>query len=153
MRAVLVGFGLLACVAACGDSERVTADKAAITISQTNWVAAYNENDWQALSQHFTQDALLMPPGDVILMGRDAIADWEAANEMGYQIRLDIDAIDVSGDIAAVYGTSCLTIPTQGGLLFDKGKFVEVRKRGKNGEWLIAADIFNSDGIEGLTSC
>lgn len=144
---------LLSCLCACGDSDRVTADKAAIRASQSNWVAAYNENDWQALSQQFTEDGLLMPPGDAILMGREAIAVWEEANETGYQIRLEIDSIEISRDIAAVYGTSCVTIPVEDGLVFDKGKYVEVRRRGKTGEWLIAADIFNSDGEADIDSC
>ena len=52
---------------------------------------------------------------------------------------------------------SCVFIPDgAGGYGVDVGKFLEVRKQQSNGEWLIEADIFNSDlgiGADLLGTC
>lgn len=151
--ALLLGpiLALGACTAE--DSEHILAEKAAIAATQQKWVEAYNANDWTAVSALFTEDAMLMPPGDSIVMGRREIAAWERDNESGFQIQLEIDDIEVSGDIAAVYGTSCLMMPGEEGVIYDAGKFVEIRRRGEDGSWLIAADIFNSDGKPSKRGC
>lgn len=152
---IALSVGLIAGLGACTaeDSEYILTEKAAIAATQRQWVEAYNANDWQALSALFTPDAMLMPPGDSIVMGRREIAAWQRDNESGFQIQLEIDDIEVSGDIAAVYGTSCVSIPGEDGTVYDTGKYVEIRRRGDDGDWLIAADIFNSDGKPSERGC
>lgn len=147
------GAGVLAVLASCSEPALFEQEKAEITASQKAWVEAYNANDWEALSAYFTQDAMLMPPGDIIIIGRDEIAAWEEINEAGFQIQLRIADIEVSGDLAAVYGTSCLTMPGEDGPVHSRGKYVEIRRRGEDGAWLIAADIFNSDGKPSKRGC
>lgn len=137
----------------CSAPEEENPEVLKIEASQAAWVAAYNENDWRALADLFTHDAMLMPPGDGIIMGREEIANWERANEAGFQIQLEIEDIEISGDLAAVYGSSCLIIPGEDGPIYDTGKFVEIRRRGTAGDWLIAADIFNSDGMSDQGEC
>jgi uncharacterized protein (TIGR02246 family) len=128
-----------------------------IALSSKKWVDTYNSNDWHALAKLFTQDATMMPPNSKLVKGREAIANWQAKNESGFRIAFDIQEIHVSGNIAYVRGSSCVFIPLGDGEHgVDVGKFLEVRKKQVNGEWLIHADIFNSDGVVGsdlLPSC
>ncbi len=114
------------------------------------WVDTYNRNDWTALAKQFSEDAIMMPPNHPEVIGREAIAAWEAANETGFRIALKPEDIRVSGKLAIIRGRSCVFIPlSQEGVKdsigIDVGKYIEVRERNANGEWLILKDIFNSD--------
>ena len=132
-------------------------DYSAIERSSKNWVETYNQNDWEGLAALFTPDAILMPPNGLAVHGRDAIAKWEEANETGFRIAFKVEAIEGRGDVAYVRGRSCVFIPNEtGGYGVDVGKFFEVRKQQSNGDWLIEADIFNSDlgvGADLLGAC
>lgn len=126
------------------------ADISAIQAASDEWVATYNANDWEALGQLFAEDASMMPPNSPAVVGRDAIAAWEAEYETGFQIAFDVQEVEGEGDIAYVRGRSCVFIPLEtGGYGVDVGKYLEIRKRDENGEWLILTDIFNSDAAMG----
>ncbi|MEL7539769.1 MAG: DUF4440 domain-containing protein [Pseudomonadota bacterium] len=126
------------------------ADVSAIQAASDEWVATYNENDWEALAKLFVADATMMPPNSPAVLGSDAIAAWEAEYETGFQIAFDVQEIEGYGDIAYVRGRSCVFIPLEtGGYGVDIGKYLEIRKKDENGEWLIVTDIFNSDAAMG----
>ena len=153
--AVLVAITLTACQSA--PTAITKADRLAIEASSRNWVETYNQNDWEALSDLFTPDAIIMPPNGPAITGRAAIAEWERANETGFQIAFKLETIDGDDDTAYVRGRSCVFIPDgTGGYGVDIGKFLEVRERQSDGAWLIKADIFNSDlgvGADLLGAC
>lgn len=152
---VLVGVFLTACQSVPADLSPV--DHSEIELSSQKWVETYNKNDWQALAAFFTPGAVMMPPNGLVVQGRDAIAKWEKDNETDFRIAFKLEAIEGQEDLAYVRGRSCVFIPDgKGGYSVDVGKFLEVRKRQSNGEWLIEADIFNSDlglGVELLETC
>ena len=88
----------------------------------------------------------MMPPNGPSVQGRDAIETWEHEYETGFRIAFELLDIDGSGDVAYVSGKSCVFIPDESGVYgVDVGKFLEVRRRQASGEWLIVADVFNSD--------
>jgi len=76
------------------------ADISAIQAASDEWVATYNANDWEALGQLFAEDASMMPPNSPAVVGRDAIATWEAEYETGFQIAFDVQEREGEGDIA-----------------------------------------------------
>lgn len=145
-------FMLIVSLGACqsfpdGLSE---ADLSAIQSASDEWVATYNENDWDALAKMFVAHAIMMPPNSPAVVGRDAIAAWEAEYETGFQIAFDVQEIEGGGDLAYVRGRSCVLIPLEsGGYGVDVGKYLEIRKKDENGEWLIVTDVFNSDAAVG----
>lgn len=125
-------------------------DREAIEAASAEWVDTYNRNDWDALAALFAPEAVMMPPFGPAVIGREAIADWEDANESGFRIALFIDEISGSGDLAYVRGRSCVFIPLGEGVVgVDPGKYLEIRKRHAGGAWLIETDIFNSDSAMG----
>lgn len=138
---------LSACLfAAPAFADLSAADRASIAGASEEWVETYNRNDWVALADLFLPDAVMMPPNHPAVVGRRAISAWEQSNENGFQIAFDVQAIDGTGDIAYVRGRSCVYIPLgRGEFGVDIGKYIEVRRRQSNGEWLIEADLFNSD--------
>jgi len=156
-------FTLMGCLltglAACQPQSQnlSTSDINAIRIASDAWVETYNRNDWSELASLFSEDATMMPPNSASVRGRTAIALWEADNESGFRIVFDIQEINGTGDMAYVRGRACTFIPMGNGEFgVDVGKFLEIRKKQSNGEWLIQADIFNSDaplGSELLSTC
>ena len=128
-----------------------------IQASSKEWVKTYNQNDWKELADLFTLNATMMPPNSVAIIGRQDIASWQEKNESGFRIAFEVQEISGSNHIAYVRGRSCVSIPDgKGGFGVDVGKFLEIRKKQENGEWLIHADVFNSDaaiGSELLDSC
>lgn len=143
-----LGLGISVCLCACQREAGALspADRDAIHAASKAWVATYNENEWEALSEHFTHDATMMPPNGETVQGRSAIAAWERENEDGFQIAFELDEIAGAGNVAYVRGRSCVFIPDgAGGFGVDIGKFLEIRRRQGDGEWLIETDIFNSD--------
>lgn len=151
--ALFVGLG--ACQSYSGGLS--AADITSVRAASDQWVSTYNKNDWDALAKLFAPEASLMPPNSPEIVGRDAIAAWEREYETGFQIAFDIQEIDGIGDLAYVRGRSCVFIPLEtGGFGVDVGKFLEIRKKDANGDWLIVSDIFNSDaamGSELLEAC
>lgn len=147
------GIKLIFCVAltnigiACSAAPTPHSDdKADLRLATANWVETYNRNDWAALANQFAEDGVMMPPNSPAIVGRDAIAEWEAANEKGFRIALKTDDITLLGDAAIIRGRSCVFIPLNAEETgVDIGKYVEVRERTPAGEWLISQDIFNSD--------
>lgn len=128
-----------------------------IKASSKEWVNTYNQNDWTELADLFTLNATMMPPNSPAIIGRQNIASWQEQYESGFRIAFEIQEIDGSHHIAYVRGRSCVFIPDgKGGFGVDVGKFLEIRKKQESGEWLIDADIFNSDaaiGSEFLDTC
>ncbi|WP_416879438.1 YybH family protein [Litorimonas sp.] len=138
-----LSLSIMACTAA---SDIDINDEANLRAATAHWVETYNRNDWAALANQFTEDGVMMPPNSPAIAGRDAIAEWEAANETGFRIALKADDITLLGDVAIIRGRSCVFIPLNSEETgVDIGKYVEVRERTPTGEWLISQDIFNSD--------
>ena len=122
--------------------------EAELRLATTQWVDTYNRNDWTALAKQFTEEAVMMPPNSPAVRGREAIAAWESANETGFRIALKPNDITLIGDTAIIRGRSCVFIPVsevEGGMGVDVGKYLEIRQRTANGDWLVSQDIFNSD--------
>ncbi|MGB3457394.1 MAG: DUF4440 domain-containing protein [Litorimonas sp.] len=129
-----------------GPSPFTSQDLSDIRAASAQWVETYNRNDWPELATLFTTNAVMMPPNSGSVTGRDNIATWQSEYESGFRIAFQIGTIDGDGDIAYVRGRSCVFIPDEtGNYAVDVGKFLEVRRRQADGQWLIEADAFNSD--------
>lgn len=156
MNKLIIGLGV-ACLATQVLAELPAKEYESLSKASAQWVRTYNQNDWAALADLFTKDAVMMPPNGPAIIGREAIAAWEQANETGFQISFNVQSIQGSGDIAYLRGQSCVFIPlSEDEVGVDVGKYLEVRRRQSNGDWLIEADVFNSDlpvGADLLESC
>ena len=84
-----------------------------------NTAAAYHEaavaKDWDAVATYYTTDAVIMPPNQPAVRGRDGIKVWYA-------------------------GFPPVTEP-----LTDSGKNLAIWRKQTDGSWRIAVDVFNSD--------
>jgi len=103
---------------------------------------AFNQGDAAACAAFFTEDVLLMVPGQPMVRGKKAFEDI-------YRSRIDQDTggthtnklveYGVEGDLAYQVGTYAIEgTPEQ-------GKFLNVLKRQPDGTWKVAISMFNSD--------
>lgn len=96
-----------------------------------------------------TDDAVLLPPNGAPVSGKEAIRTWN--NAMSKQFRIVSyasvdDEVVVADDWAFRRATVDWTIaPVAGGeAVRDSGKFIIIYRRGLDGSWRVARDIWNS---------
>lgn len=122
------------------------ADRAAIAANSTTWLTAVRAANWSAVAATYTPDALLMPPNEPAVSGRDTIRQWFAA--FPPIVSMDLEAKEVDGccDIAYVRGTYHLAIsPPGAGTIHETGKYLEIKRKQADGSWLMLRDMFSSD--------
>ena len=104
---------------------------------------AFNQRDAASLAMVYTEDAKLMPFNAPMLTGRPAIQSfWQAGFNRGIsRIEKTPIEIQVLGDTAIEMSRYVVTVG-QGKV---QGKDMLVWRRGTDGRWRIAADIWNND--------
>jgi uncharacterized protein (TIGR02246 family) len=143
-----VVLGACALLVACAPPVDDTADNAALDGFQKAWASGYNAGDAAAVVALYTEDATLNPPGAPVAKGHAAMQDYftkDIAGAKAAGISMNIAAPTVraiSNDVAWETGT--WTATDKSGATADMGKYVTAFLK-KDGKWLIAADIWNSD--------
>lgn len=123
--------------------EDVEANKA----STDAYVQAMRNGDMRTVAAFYTEDAILMPPNQPSVEGRDAIRTWLET----FPTLTEFNMVDLKiygcGDLAYVVGKVTMALAPEGTPepIQDALKFIEVRRKQEDGSWLIAEDIFNSD--------
>jgi uncharacterized protein (TIGR02246 family) len=120
---------------------------AAIESVQERFVAAFRRRDFDTLAACYTEDAVVLPPHEPAVRGRAAIKTWMAAFPPVTEFAITSERIEGRADLAYVRGAYAMTLQPEGapGPVTSQGKYIEIRRRQPNGEWLLEADIFNSD--------
>ena len=110
------------------------------------WLVAHAARDWDSLAEHYTDDAVLMPPMAPPIQGRSAIREWFGANENDTRVEVAILEIEGYGDLAYVRGESRVTlgVSTDAPVTF-VGKYLDIRRRQADGSWLVSVDMFSPD--------
>ncbi|OFW98715.1 MAG: hypothetical protein A3E78_12810 [Alphaproteobacteria bacterium RIFCSPHIGHO2_12_FULL_63_12] len=146
--------GLLVACSANDVSDKSAPDSAAAheqAIRKTNeqWLALIRDHDAAAVSMLYTADGAMMAPGAPIAQGQPALETaWGGLMQMpGFALTFEADQIVVAsgGDMALDRGVYQLSLDGPDGAMKDIGKYVVVW-RNVDGQWKVAADIFNSDG-------
>lgn len=140
---------LIVLLAACkaAPPSLTEADKTAIRASIDSFVTHTKAHHDSITALAYTETGVFMPPNQGIVEGRAAIRAWFQAFPPMSEFSLSPIDIDGRGDLAYVRGTYALTITGPDGkvAMSDHGKFIEIRRRVGVGQWLMSADIFNSD--------
>ena len=140
---------LLACHTGVGghlseaDKDRIrkVVDDATRTIaSPTSDVDAY-------VRLYYAEDARILPPNGATVTGRDAITAFLRSTGAVQQFRATLLAVEGRNDLAYVHGAYEMSVLPAGAAepVGDKGKYVEIWKKQRDGSWKVAVDIWNSD--------
>ena len=153
--AFLSGFSVLLLVCSSNaESKTSTHNKAAEheqAIRKTNvrWLALIRDHNAAAVSKLYASDGAMMAPGAPIAQGHPALEKaWGGLMQMpgfGLTFKADKIAVASGGDMALDQGTYLLSLTGPNGPTKDIGKYVVVW-RNIDGQWKVAADIFNTDG-------
>jgi len=142
MKKLLTLLPVVLVIAACNQAA-APVDPSVITSRSEAWEAALNARDVDGVAALYTNDARLMPPNGEMSTGQDAVrAAFGGMIEAGLSVDLTSADASVSGDIAYNLGNFKLM---SGDDVVDVGKYMEIWRRGSDGEWRIANDIWNSD--------
>jgi len=113
------------------------------------YAEAFNRGDLDAAVEFYTDDATFLHPNVEIVSGKQAIREFFEAGRVFLGLkRLDFEIIESAHDGDLAYERGIIRIhmePSGGQPTVDKGKYVVVMKRGGDGLWRVAVDIWNSD--------
>jgi len=146
---LVVVFGLGAC-SAHDDSMQaeVSASKAELGQMNRDFAAALNAGDAKAAAALYTEDAVLIPPGEPLVRGREAIEEyWRGAIEMGEVRDVSVETMDAlsSGSLGYETGSFVLTVTgPDGEAVIDRGRYIELLRREPDGRWLSTHGIWNA---------
>ncbi len=129
-------------------SAEPDADEQRIRELDRRWVEAVQAGDFETAGSMYAEDGLIMPPNAVQGEGTGAAAQfWKAVTELP-NVAMDFGPTEIevaeAGDMAYEIGTYTLSFDGEQGRVEDRGKYVVVWTK-EDGEWKVAADIFNSD--------
>jgi len=130
----------LAVLAAPSVAQQTT--KAELMVKSSEWSAAFNRGDADALARLYAQDGVLMAPGSEPVVGRAGIgAALQGFIDSGVKLQLEVKDVMSDGYLAVVSGKYVMT--SAEGDHVDHGPYVEVWWS-KDGQWHMHKDIFNS---------
>ena len=110
------------------------------------WVEAARAEDAAELSRLYTQEAVFLPPRQPEIVGRGEIRSLFAAQfeRFDASYEFEIREIVVSGDWAFRRGVYTVHATLDDGSTRTvRDKFLDVWRRGEDGRWRIARDIWN----------
>lgn len=143
---------MVSALCGCGQingSRGTEADIKAIRKLINDFCAAHKYNDGSKLAEFYVDDAMLMPPDEPTVYGRQAIASryQQDIEKFTAELTTNPEEIEVSGNLAFVRGTFTvkLTPRTEGENIDATFKFIEILRKGADGSWKPYCDIWNSD--------
>jgi uncharacterized protein (TIGR02246 family) len=106
------------------------------------FVGAFLRGDAKAISELYTEDAKVIPPGGEVVNGRAAIAEfWRKQIGTGVKdLTLSTGTVEAVGDLA--YEDGIVKQVAKDGKVIT-GRYVVVWKRHDGGSWKLHRDIWN----------
>jgi len=123
-------------------AEQQAADKTALAAGAAGWIKAFNDKDIEAMTAHYAEDAVLLPPDAPAIFGRDAVlATMQEMFASGLGIELEDLEIRVENGLG--YKAGRYRLHSEDGALIDRGKYIEIWTK-VDGTWVLHRDIWNS---------
>jgi ketosteroid isomerase-like protein len=143
-----ISFLLLASCTTTDKPKPATAEE----LSQMNrdFAAALNNKDAVSAASLYTEDATLLPPNEAPVSGRADIQKyWEGALAGGaFDVSVATTSTGSSGDLGFEVGRFQMSIKQLDGTVnVEKGKYIELLKRGEDGVWRSTHGIWNADTL------
>jgi uncharacterized protein (TIGR02246 family) len=152
MRSALLVVVAIAWSGCSGSEDAIRTEISASTIElgqmNRDFAAALNAKDAEAAAALYTEDAVLIPPGEPLVRGRKAIEEyWRAAIESGGVRNVSVETMDAlsSGSLGYETGSFVLTANgPDGEAAVDSGRYIELLRREPDGRWLSTHGIWNA---------
>jgi len=137
-------------VASCAQpSATLEQDIAAIEAMSKARAVAFNEGNAADIALHFTDDAILMAPGQPASQGKEAVRAYYQSIFDTYQTSLTsyYEEVKVEGDLAYGRGFAEVILkPRAGGEpIASTAKYLNILQRQPDGSWKTTHDIWNGN--------
>jgi ketosteroid isomerase-like protein len=113
-----------------------------------DFAAAINAKDGALAASYYSEDAVVIPPGEAEVRGRAAIeAYWKGTIASGGLRDASVETIEAqsSGSLGYEIGRYTLTANgPDGAPVQERGRYLELLKRGPDGKWYSIAGIWNA---------
>ncbi len=133
-------------------SDSLEIEKENIRQADIAWAKTGETKDLDAQMELYSDDQIpiMMPPNGPIVKGKENIrAFFEPMyNRSDFSVTWHPEIVEVanSGDLGYVIGVYEIQMnDSNGKLMKDKGKYIEIWKKQKDGSWKCVSDILNSD--------
>jgi len=152
MRTILLFVVALALGACSGPEDPVQAEVSAskFELGQMNrdFAAALNAKDAKAAAAAYAEDAVLLPPGEPLVRGREAIEEyWRGAIELGGIRDVSVETMDAQSSGSLGYETGSFELTADGPdgePVTDRGRYIELLRRDPDGRWVSTHGIWNA---------
>lgn len=128
----------------------VESDRAAILATDSPWQAAIAARDVERALSFWADDAVVLPPGQASLVGKDAIRGFvtESFKVPGFGLRWETTSVQIAprGDLGYQLAKTTTTFNGPDGKpIAMRGKSVAVWRKGTDGRWSCVVDIWNDE--------
>lgn len=119
---------------------------------ESQWNKEYEAKDLDRIVAHYTDDAVVMAPGEPAASGKSAIRSslQQMIGDPAFSLKFTPEQVDVakSGDMAYTRGryTMHMKDPSTQKSVDDTGSYVTVYRKQSDGAWKAVADIASSQG-------
>lgn len=136
------------CATIAGFAQTKTADS--VRTADQEWLKVFAAKDVGKSVTFLDEQGAMLSPNAPIASGKEAVAKLLTAFFALPDLKVSwhVDRADVarSGDLGYTSGAYEMTFnDASGKKVSDKGKYVTVWKKQKNGSWKVLLDIFNTD--------
>ena len=128
----------------------VEAQRAALRKADETWSKIAGTKDVDAFLTMVDENGSMLSPNAPILAGKEAVGQSATAvmSNPGFSLSWKSSTVEVSkaGDLGYTIGTYELKLQDpQGNPITDRGKYMTVWKKQRDGTWKVVADMFNTD--------
>ena len=137
-------FALLAAALALAGAGAGAAKEGPLDDMSRKFEEHLRKGEVEAAGAMYAEDGVVLPPNHARIQGRAAIAAFfKEMTDAGFSLRIAATDSWMEGALAARSGTYVVLDKEQKEV--EHGKWVEVWKKGADGQWLMVRDIWNSD--------
>ena len=103
-------------------------------------------NGVEGWASYFAEDAIMLPVGEKIVMGKQAIRELMTPSfaDPNFKLRWEPIAADASGNLGYTYGLYQASRVRDGQTVVSHGKYLTVWKKQRDRTWKAVADIGNT---------
>ena len=136
----------------CRNNDEAGKTATAMELSQMNrdFAAALNKKDAAAAANCYFEDATILPPNEAPVSGRGNIQKyWEGAIAEGaFDVAVATLSTGSNGDFGYEIGRFQMSVKdSTGKVTTERGKYIELLKRDKDGKWKSTHGIWNTDTL------
>ena len=137
--------------AACGRSPDLASARSAVLAADSAWEAAASEGeDLDRIVSYLAEDAVMIPPSEPVVRGRDAIRAYMAQGYETPGFAVEWETLEArvgpSGDLAYLTQRNRFTARNEEGeTLRFQGRGVTIWERDESEEWRVVLYIWNEE--------